>query len=455
MAKLFQRIGAKDVKFELEVEIHYLKIKLPHSTNLKIKVKRGKDKVQETQAMQYFPESGRLQFDYPLNFSITMYKKGNSYVKKDLSISVIENQGEELKIIGKVTIEFHKLAEKGISIEADELNLENSSDKNAKLCISVRLFEAGKPRSDFMTGNLNALGSDFNRRAVSFNSQIVPNFGFLQEEKNTSSLIESSDWQVLDKSSKIESDYIENESTMYKKNLTIVEESSEYLNINQSIKIESVHSDKIKDLKSDFFNDQDDVESIEIESDNKESDFVEIPQIEKLYEFENPDSNAKSHQNLEKHTPEDFKSEIKTDKESDDYKKIEKKFAKIEEVKSFKLPEFIEKEQKNFDLIKEAEKNEKKELVHEIIIPDYLKYVDQHELDAEISLSKDLDESSSSADSPIQINIEEPVPALPSTNLKESIANSSSKEAEITLKEIKAGIPTTREARCCSACNIY
>ena len=85
-------------------------------------------------------------------------------------------------------------------------------------------------------------------------------------------------------------------------------------------------------------------------------------------------------------------------------------------------------------------------------IPEYLKFENQH-ISAQIDkLSKDSDDSSSSEELPVEVIQDLP---LPITDLKASIANSSSQDAQLTLKEREAGLPSSREALCCSGCQIY
>ena len=104
----------------------------------------------------------------------------------------------------------------------------------------------------------------------------------------------------------------------------------------------------------------------------------------------------------------------------------------------------------------EAETNSpvKEEIKVSEILPDYLKFV--HEPVSSEIFSKEYEDSSSSEEAPMEVDVTETAEfQTPITNLKMSVPNSSSQELQITLKEREAGLPTSRNATCCAACQIY
>ncbi|CAG9326667.1 unnamed protein product [Blepharisma stoltei] len=142
-----QKIGAEKVKYELNVNIHYVNAKLTNKEKLKVLAKRGRG-LEETQPMQYDSIRSNVIFEYPLSFEITMHKKSEKYVRKIISFKLIELQGEKSITIGKAEYDFSDLANNfGINAEKLELPLKGCSDKSAMICVSMSLDHINKIRS--------------------------------------------------------------------------------------------------------------------------------------------------------------------------------------------------------------------------------------------------------------------------------------------------------------------
>jgi hypothetical protein len=89
-------------------------------------------------------------------------------------------------------------------------------------------------------------------------------------------------------------------------------------------------------------------------------------------------------------------------------------------------------------------------------LPDYLKYEQQTRVSVDIDIHKGLADSSSSDEAPVEVDISESIDSfMPITSLKQSIPNASSQEEKIVLKEIQAGLPSSRESACCASCEVF
>jgi hypothetical protein len=148
MSTILQKLGAEKVKHHLEVEIHYIRLKLPNPGQLLIEVQRGKKMHKETQPMHYSPEAAFLQFDYPIGFDITMHKKGSKYVKKNFVIILYQVDGKSRTVNGKVKIDFSQIPMLKKPIIRREVPLQHCSDPLAVVSISVKLEQlAGKGKT--------------------------------------------------------------------------------------------------------------------------------------------------------------------------------------------------------------------------------------------------------------------------------------------------------------------
>jgi N-terminal C2 in EEIG1 and EHBP1 proteins len=139
MSNLLKKIGAEKVKHVLDIEIHYIRVKLPDTCPVYIEVQRGKKMKKETQTMNYSPYTGIVQFDYPLSFEITMHKKGEKFVKKNFVIKLFEMSGKTKLNNGRVKIDFSHIPVLKKPIIKREVPLQNCTDKTAIVCITVRL----------------------------------------------------------------------------------------------------------------------------------------------------------------------------------------------------------------------------------------------------------------------------------------------------------------------------
>ncbi|OMJ93445.1 hypothetical protein SteCoe_3562 [Stentor coeruleus] len=553
MAKLIHRIGAKSVKFDLEVVIHYITISLPEASLLKIRVKRGKDKTEETQSLRYTPNTKTIQFDYPLNFRITMYKKGNKFSKKDLKIKVLQIDGRNEKLVGNASIEFEKCAETGRFIIEEELKLYDCSDSKAVLCTSVKLFEVGKPRNEFFTGNvLSSSNKVPNRRAISIDTPLALNLDFaLNDDKarknskargnsfdrdvinlknDSKSLLETYDSTDFDESelrnkkntikgmraafhlSQEELDEITGNSNQEEKEKKIDQKDYDQVKKNdrEEVKITENYEKEVKDIKIEenieikesFQEDKGEYEEVKQEKvDMKEKaireneyfvENVEIqllstePKVEKSSKEKKHKKKEKPLEKVEKELEESPKLPIKT---IENPKKPEKTYTpqqtevpksqpSLPHPQSPPNPPLISKKQdpipdspknliqnnnktpeitieKHKEPISEPESNMKTQEIPQPL-PDYLKYEQQIRVSVDIDSHKDLADSSSSDEAPVEVDISESIDSfMPITNLKQSVPNASSQDEKIELKEIQAGLPSSRDSACCASCGVF
>ncbi|OMJ67721.1 hypothetical protein SteCoe_35037 [Stentor coeruleus] len=178
MSALIQKIGAEKVRHHLEIDIHYVRIKLADSFPILVEVLRGKKMHKETQPLNYSPSQAYVQFDYPLAFDITMHKKGSSYVKKNFCIKLFQINGKNRINNGRVKIDFSHIPVIKKPIIRREVPLQHCSDKTAVVSISVKLDQIGKVR-----GTLGA-GLSPNSSLLSPNSSIIsPNSSIVRPEK--------------------------------------------------------------------------------------------------------------------------------------------------------------------------------------------------------------------------------------------------------------------------------
>jgi len=427
MAKYLHRIGAKHIKFDLEVVIHNLKLTGSSPLLLKIKVNRGKDKVEETQVMQYSSNSKIVQFDYPLSFQITMYKKSGKYSKKDLLINVLEIQGKSEIVLGELTVEFHKIAEIGKSIKFEEYRLENCKDPGARLCVSIDLTEHGKARAQFSTGNLKSasnLKSQFEtertptdpkslaRRAMSFDTA----------EALISSIEDSSD--SISTNSKGDTDYKDQESNRTRKG-------------------------SVKTLRSAFCISEDLINEISItETSNKEEDFIPKEEIITIKPPDHEDFDFETDYKIEsldkpdiEPNEDDYKIEKIEVKQKESFKSGKKNSEKgFGEGKNDKSSDFSKNEKENYSTVKENF--------------EFLK-CDEPERQFDNEFDKDFEDSSSSEEAPEEVEILKTDMDVPITDMKESEPNAASQELRLNLKEKEAGLPDSRKTTCCGSCSIY
>lgn len=430
MAKYLHRIGAKHIKFDLEVVIHNLKLTSTLPLLLKIRVNRGKDKVEETQVMQYSSNSKKVQFDYPLSFQITMYKKSGKYSKKDLLINVLEIQGKSEILLGELTVEFHKMAEIGKSIQFEEYRLENCKDSGARLCISVDLTEHGKARAQFSTGNL--------RSATNLKSQFETEKTATDSKSLARRAMSFDTAQVL---------------------LTSIEDSPDSMSINSTpdtdIKDEEsnrTRTGSVKTLRSAFCISEDLINEISsTDTTKKEEDSILKEEIITIKPAEHDDFDFENDYKIEPITKPDLNPI------EDDYK-IEKIEVKpIESIKNEpeskkKTEAVIDKEKKNKN--NEKRKNEKENNLSPKENLDFLK-CDEPESQIDNEFDKDFEDSSSSEEAPEEVEILTTDLNVPITDMKESEPNAASQELRLNLKEKEAGLPESRKTTCCGSCSIY
>jgi hypothetical protein len=445
MAKLLHRIGAKSIKYDLEVEVHYLRISLPAGTLLKIRIKRGKDKVNETQLMRYSPSTKRVKFDYPLEFVITMYKKSNKFSKKDLSIKIIELSGREERIIGTANIEFHKIAETGKQIDFEELALSDCSDPNAKLCMSVHLFEAAKNKKNFMTGNTRKTMHSANRRAMSIDGEDTR--GFIEDEISrfdstgrSDTVSEKSISLLIPGNNEPEEDFKAEKprkpsirsmkaaiciSAEMMDELGAVEDKSDLIDVEQEVEEEGkFYKEKLEQIQTI----RDSCEfKLEIKDDSQKS-------ADLVYDspYKNESNNLETEEIDLRHT--DEKKDEESTRLEVDHKVIEQ-----------------EKNESEY----EASRKDDPEKSPEIKLPGFLKVENYALSNRKSSISKSVEDSSSSEEVPEQVDFSDSETAMgPVVNMKGSAPNAGSKEMQITLKEREAGLPESRNATCCASCRI-
>ena len=447
MAKLLQRIGAKEVKYDLEVEIHYVKLVLSEATLIKVNVKRGNDKLEETQAMQYNPKTPRVQFDYPLNFRITMYRKGKKFLPKDLMIKVLEVKSKVDFPIGDLKVKFHQLAETDTQILGKEFPLEHSSDPQAKICMSIKLTEEGKVRNRFLTGNVNLPDFSNSRRAVSICAEDFDITEFMDEKKDSTSLLVSSDWpEEADPVEMVRSNTIDGRNKPGPA-LKEIRRGSKDVTEEGSPRADRERKASIKTVRSAFCIPQSVLEELADEIEVEKSRDPELDAEE--LEGRNQSGDSESAQKVKTM---DSTAVLEINEESKNKtlgvgNPYENK-PSIALEKKGGLEVYREESKIESETGKKAEGGESGP------VPEYLKYADEPVVTVDAS-SDQGEDSSSSDEMPLQVDItDEPEPQLPITNLKQSVPNSSSQELLLNLKEKESGLPDSREASCCNACQI-
>ncbi|CAG9318677.1 unnamed protein product [Blepharisma stoltei] len=144
---IFQRIGTEEIKYELNVTIHYVSAKFTNQGLIKVTAERG-DKLSETQPMQYDSSKEKAIFEYPLTFITTMFKRGEKFLKKEITFRVYEMIGNKGIKNGKAQIDFSEAATYGIQISRTQLVLRGCSDKSAYICVSLYLEKYDKKRTE-------------------------------------------------------------------------------------------------------------------------------------------------------------------------------------------------------------------------------------------------------------------------------------------------------------------
>lgn len=100
---ILKRIGSHKDKFELEVQVHSITAKLKPGL-YKLVVKGSRSKKLETPPVQYNLNSGKIVLEFPVRINIAMYKKSSKYLKKNLSLKLVQLSGSKLVKNGKGTV---------------------------------------------------------------------------------------------------------------------------------------------------------------------------------------------------------------------------------------------------------------------------------------------------------------------------------------------------------------
>jgi hypothetical protein len=413
MAKYLHRIGAKSIKFDLDVTIHYLKLNNTLPSLLKIRVHRGKDKVEETQPMQYSSSHKSVNFDYPLSFNITMYKKSGKYSKKDLLIKVLEIKGLTEILIGTFTVEFHKLAESGKSINYEEFSLYECKDPKARLCISVNLAEKGKNKNQFATGNLKNNSNNLPPRAAS-----VDGLNYMKEPEKVETKTSSASFDE-DLDMKTRKGSVKNVRSAFAISEDLLNE------INETTVKEKVN-EKNKEVASTFAFKADIIE-------------IEEPSIlnEKVEDFNQVTENQPENHEIEEieEKPEEKIPVYLSESSSSSEEKDEKNRFDHQDDQSFKEKLENEEEKNNqddFEFLKCANLE-----------------IDEENVAQDVSV-----DSSSSEEVPEEVLVIQDLP-MPIRDMNETQPNAASQEMRLNLKEKEAGLPESRNTTCCAKCVIF
>lgn len=100
---ILKRIGAQKDKFELDLQVHCISAKLKPGL-YKVVVKASRTKQQETGPMQYILNSGKLVLEFPVRLKVAMYKKSSKYLKKNISIKLVQLSGAKMVKNGKGSV---------------------------------------------------------------------------------------------------------------------------------------------------------------------------------------------------------------------------------------------------------------------------------------------------------------------------------------------------------------
>ncbi|CAG9312047.1 unnamed protein product [Blepharisma stoltei] len=177
--------SALRLKYSLEVSIHSIKIKLEEAEQIQVIIKRKKSEI-IAEPKEYNKVSWETSIEELLTFDITMFCEQDKYYQKTLDFYIIVINGNTKFKIGHAVLEISEIAVSGNPIIKKNVPIENISDDEAFLSVSVAMSEINENKSNDSHIDLQCRAEeshilsaikDFNRK-----------FEFLQSIKMTSSM---------------------------------------------------------------------------------------------------------------------------------------------------------------------------------------------------------------------------------------------------------------------------
>lgn len=139
---IFQKLRSEKIKFELDITVHFVSTRLKNQGKLQVAAFRGNDKRGETQAMPYDFAQQRSIFEYPINFSTTLYRRGGKFLQKFITFKLYGFELNKKSKQGKARIDISEAATYGITIMKVELPLRQCIDKSANLYVTITMNSA-------------------------------------------------------------------------------------------------------------------------------------------------------------------------------------------------------------------------------------------------------------------------------------------------------------------------
>lgn len=136
---MIRRLGTTSEKFQLEMTIHSVHVKLDVPCALKVVIKRGKHK-SETQELRYPMQSGVVFFEQEVKLPVTLYKRGSSYQEKPIEFRLVRVVGDHYFKDGKGAMDLNGVAATGVPVFREDVPLKKSLDKDAVVCVSLDLI---------------------------------------------------------------------------------------------------------------------------------------------------------------------------------------------------------------------------------------------------------------------------------------------------------------------------
>ncbi|CAG9320715.1 unnamed protein product [Blepharisma stoltei] len=442
ISSIGSKIGADEVKYDLNVTIHHITAKLNTGGIFKVVVKRGADKKEETQPMHYDAAQSKVIFEYPVSFLVTMYRKGNKFGKKDLSFRMVDlsanKKGEKN---GKAIIEVQDLAIANSSIIRKEFPLKGCTDKKAVICVSISAAETINDRNQSVYSNEKP-GNRYRGRIQTSTRIFNPDSPIRNYNRNATFVANS---EYLDQKNRLSSSFAgierHDEEEIDTEKRTEVNES-----LFRTNSVNTQESEEIVRNLSDQYYEPEDQRSPQKKFTYKAEpifdfdEFISSPQAEQPI-IPNDSSPAEASAN-EILNPEELT--IKTENEENIL--LDEKNKPEEEL----IIEVDEKE--------EEDKENEAKIEIPIISPRSLIYRNLEILKENIINPKEScieSEASSSEEELIEIDQEELIKAqLPPSRLDQAVANAKSKEKQLSEKEKSNGLVETRRAAC-AKCTVF
>ncbi|CAG9329403.1 unnamed protein product [Blepharisma stoltei] len=138
---IFERLGAKGVKFNFEIEFHYIEIELPQETHIKVEWKSHTKSIKTSSEIVVDNDKTKVDIEETLSNTHTIYTKKHSIPDKKIELKVLGEINGKIKDIGKVVLNLVEYLDAPVIEQVHRI--EKCKDKNAKICISVKAESLG------------------------------------------------------------------------------------------------------------------------------------------------------------------------------------------------------------------------------------------------------------------------------------------------------------------------